>query len=364
MVMAAKKDRTSEHLEKLGKKIVSEIEELKSPSIDIPVRALSNIEYNKDSGLLTVGEQMAKRYFLNVAHTRKFMQTLMVAKFCHQDLLKEGIHTSLRDMYYALKRTLPGTNENTFEEQGESDPCVVDLEVALDVLREDLHLNADVRGRVAGAAVIEDRGDSIDLAKLGSGGWAIPSNVEDVDFKKVDAKFVFVVEKNAAFDRMHEDKFWQKNKCILIGTQGQPARGARRLIHRLSEEHKLPVLVFTDADAYGWYIYSVIKCGSMNLAHTSNALGTPEARFVGLTISDVEKYGLKKFTIKAKDVDVKRANELLNYEWFKAREWQDEIKKMIDRGYKAELEALSSRGLKFMTETYLPEKIKSKDFLP
>ena len=31
---------------------------------------------------------------------------------------------------------------------------------------------------------------------------------------------------------------------------------------------------------------------------------------------------------------------------------------------KAELEALSSKGLRFITETYLPEKISKKDFLP
>jgi len=37
---------------------------------------------------------------------------------------------------------------------------------------------------------------------------------------------------------------------------------------------------------------------------------------------------------------------------------------MIDKKIKAEIEALSSRGLKFLSETYLPEKLESKDFLP
>jgi DNA topoisomerase VI subunit A len=37
---------------------------------------------------------------------------------------------------------------------------------------------------------------------------------------------------------------------------------------------------------------------------------------------------------------------------------------MIDRRIKAELEALSGKGLKFITEHYLPEKIKKKEFLP
>lgn len=350
-------------LKGLGKKVVKEIEEKESPKIEIPVRGLSNVEYDEKMGLLKLGGQVSKRSFLNYAHSKKFMQTLLVANFAYNELLKQGIHTSLRDMFYALKRTLPNSNENTFDEQIESDKCVVDLEVSVDTLREDLHLSADVRGRVVGPVTIKDRGDTIDWSKLGSGGWAIPSNVEEVEFKKVDADYILVIEKNAAFERLHEDKFWQKQKCILLTTQGQAARGPRRLIQRLSNEYKLPVYVFTDGDAFGWYIYSVIKYGSMALAHTSDRLGTPKAKFLGLTMKDIEKYKLEKNTIKAEPGDLKRARDMMNYKWFKSKGWQDEFKRMLEKGYKAELEALSSKSLKFITETYLPEKIKNKDFL-
>ncbi len=234
----------------------------------------------------------------------------------------------------------------------------------LDVLREQLNLNADVRGRVVGNAVVKDRGDIINWSKLGSGGWAIPSNVEEIKIKKVSAKYILVIEKNAAFERLHEDNFWKKQKCILVTTQGQAARGPRRLIQRLSTDFKLPVYVFTDADSYGWYIYSVIKYGSISLAHISERLGCPNAKFLGLTISDIDEFDLKNFTIKARDVDIKRAKEMMNYDWFKHKAWQNELKLMIKRKIKAELEALSGRGLKFMTEVYLPKKIKKKEFLP
>lgn len=355
--------QAKQKLEELGKKILKDIEKGENPSVEIPIRSLSNVIYDEKTGVLTLGEKSAKRYLFHVAHAKKFMQTLLVASFC-KELIDQNLHTSLRDLFYALKRTLPNSNENTFDEQKESDPIIVDLEVALDVLREQLHLNADVRGRVVGDVIIRDRGDRIDWSKLGSGGWAIPSNVEDIEFKKVNAKFVLVIEKNAAFERLHEDKFWKKHKCILLTTQGQAARGARRLIQRLATEFNLPVYVFTDADSYGWYIYSVIKYGSMSLAHVSDRLGTPSARFIGLTISDVDKFKLHNFTIRAKEVDIKRAEEMLNYPWFKHPAWQKELKLMIKRKIKAELEALSGRGLKFVTETYLPEKIKNQDFLP
>lgn len=349
-------------LEGLGEKVLKDIEKRENPNIDIPLRTLSNVSYDPKTGMLTLGNKSAKRYFFNVAHAKKFMQTLMVAAFT-KELTDQELHTSLRDLFYALKRTLPNSQENSFDEQTESDPIIVDLEVALDVLREQLHLNADVRGRVVGNVIIEDRGDEIDWSRLGSGGWAIPSNVEDIKFKKIKADFVLVIEKNAAFERLHEDKFWQKHKCILVTTQGQAARGTRRLIQRLSTEYKLPVYVFTDADSYGWYIYSVIKYGSISLAHASDRLGTPTAKFLGLTLSDVDKFDLKNFTIKTEDVDIKRAEEMLKYEWFQSPEWQKELKLMIQRKIKAELEALSGKGLKFVTETYLPTKIKNKEWL-
>jgi DNA topoisomerase-6 subunit A len=309
-----------------------------------------------------LGNKIAKRFLFNIAHAKKFTQTMLVASFCSK-LLKENLHTSLRDMFYALKRTFPNSDENTFDEEEESNAVLVDLEVALNVLREQLHLNADVRGRVVGNVIIKDRGDEINWAKLGSGGWAIPSNVEDIEFKKVDANFILVIEKNAAFERLHEDKFWKKENCILLTTQGQAARGARRLIQRLSLEFNLPVYVFTDCDSFGWYIYSVIKYGSISLAHISEKLGTPNAKFIGLTMSDVEEFNLKNFTIKATEQDIKRAKELMSYEWFKSKEWQKELKLMIEKKVKAELEALSGRGLKFVTEVYLPQKLSEKKFL-
>jgi DNA topoisomerase-6 subunit A len=349
-------------LEDLGRKVLSEIEIGENPNIEIPIRSLSNVKYDEKTGMLTIGDKVAKRYFFNVAHAKSFMQTTLVAAFC-KELKESGLHTSLRDLFYALKRTLPNSQENTFNEQNESDSIIVDLEVALDVLREQLNLNADVRGRIVGDIIIEDRGDEIDLSKLGSGGLAIPSNVEDMKFKKVKAKGILVIEKNAAFERLHEDKFWQKNKLILITTQGQAARGARRMIQRLSQEFNLPVYVFTDSDSYGWYIYSVIKHGSISLSHVSERLGTPSAKFLGLTISDIDKFDLNQWTIKAEEVDIKRAQEMLNYPWFKSPAWQKELKLMIQRKIKAELESLSGRGLRFVTETYLPTKFKEQDFL-
>ncbi|MBI1973221.1 DNA topoisomerase IV subunit A [Candidatus Micrarchaeota archaeon] len=348
----------------LGQDVWHTIEGGDSPLIEIPVRGLSNVSWDKKTNTLKLGEKLLKRNFLNTAHSRKFMQTMLVAAYCYKHLLKPNLHGSQRDLYYALKRTLANSDENTFDDQRESDPCIVDLEVTLETLRERLHVSAAPKGRVVGPATIEDRGDTIRWDKMGSGGWAIPSNVEDIRFKDVSADYLLAVEKDAAFERLNEDKFWEKQNCILLTAGGQFSRGARRIIQRISREHKLPVYVLTDADGYGWYIYSVIKFGSMALAHASTQIATPEAQFIGVTLTDVEKHGLQKYTIKAEAEDLKRTKEIMQYPWFQRAEWQKELKKALETQRKAEIEALSSKGLQYITKTYLPQKIADKDFLP
>lgn len=358
-----KRKEVANSLRGLGEKVLEQIRKGKNPNIKIPIRSSSNVIWDEKAGLLRLGEKKSKRYFFNIGQAKKFMQTILVAAYC-ENIVDEKIHTTIRDMYYNLKRTLPDSNENTFETQDDSNPIIVDLEASLDLLREQLHLIADRKGVVAGNVTIRDRGDLINWAKLGSGGWSIPSTVEEIKIEKLKADFCLVVEKNAGFERLHEDKFWKKHNCILIGTGGQPARGTRRLIKRLGTEFKLPIYVLTDSDSYGWYIYSVIKSGSMALAHASEQLGTPSARFIGLTISDIMDYKLEKSIIKATAQDIKRAKELLDYPWFDHKEWKREIRLMIQKKIKAEIEALSSRGLRFLSEVYLPEKLEKKEFLP
>ncbi|NIP40565.1 MAG: DNA topoisomerase VI, partial [Candidatus Aenigmarchaeota archaeon] len=268
--------------------------------IELPVRSLSNVYFDEKNGLIQMGDKTSQRYYLNVAHTKKFMQTLLVAAECKK-IMDQKVTTSIRDLYYALKRTIPQTKENTFEDQSESDPIIEDVEAMLNTLREKLHLKADRKGYMAGKVVLHDSGDRINCSKMGSSGWAIPSDVEEevIKFDDVKADYVLVVEKDAVWQRLNEDKFWKKQKCIIITGKGQPARGARRLVNRLHKEFHLPVYVLADADVWGYYIYSVIKQGSINLSFLSDRLGTPDAKYVGLTTQDVPKFGIpQNVTIK------------------------------------------------------------------
>lgn len=356
-------EKPRKELIKIGEEVVKEINKLQNPKIELPVRGLSNVVFDQQSKTLTLGDKTAQRFFFNVAHAKKFLQTIEVAAIC-KSLLDVQKHASLRDVFYMAKRTIPNTKTNIVDDQKETDKAIEDLELITNFSREHLHVNANKMGSVAGKVVIEDMGDTIDWSRLGSGGWSIPSNVENIKFKKVDAEYVIYMEKAAVWERLHEDRFWSKNNCIIMSSQGQTTRGIRRLLQRLSVEHKLPIYVLTDGDIYGFYIYSVIKYGSISLAHMAEEMAIPSVKFLGVSMDDINNYDLKKHFIKLTDQDRARIKQMQNYEWFiKHKDWQRQFKMMKEFDAKVEIQSLSSKGISFISEKYLPEKIKKKDWL-
>lgn len=351
--------------QRFGQDIIKQFEAGKDPAIDIAIRTLSNVYFDEKKNMVLLGDKTQKRSFFDLKDSRKFMQTLLIARGC-KELIESNKTTSIRDLFYLTKHTISGTKENTFEDQIESDPIIEDIEVSANALREELHLRAQSKGAMVGEVTIMDSGDTIDLRRMGSGGWAVPSIVEPdlIKFKDCNAKFVLFIEKDAVWSRFNEDKFWKKHNCIILHGGGQPPRGVRRLLRRLHDELKLPVFVLVDNDPWGFYIYSVVKQGSINLAYESVRMAVPDARFIGLSSFDQERYKLpSEVTLKLDEGDRKRVKEILGYQWFQKKAWREELEHMVKKGVKLELEALSAKKLTFITDTYLPEKIERKEWL-
>lgn len=338
----------------------------REPSIAIPARTLSNIRYNATRRILEMGKRTTDRQLFNLGQAKSFMQTILVASGTKK-LIEMGKTTSIRGLYYMLKHDIKPTKEPTFADQGECDPIIEDCEVLLDALREELHLFADKRGDMVGNIILEDKGDEIDCSRMGSGGYAVPSIVEPdvIKFKKCKASFILHVEKGTVWQRFNEDKFWKQHNCILTHGAGQPPRGVRRMLNRLHNELKLPVYCLLDNDPWGYYIYSVIKQGSINLAYESQRMAIPDARFIGLRSRDFERCKLSESVkISLNDTDRRRARQIAEYPWFaKKKSWQKEIAQMMANGFKLEVEALISRDLSYVTEEYVPTLLKEGVFL-
>jgi len=367
--MAKKKTKTNGIVEKkligIADTVVVAAERSKDPTFSIPIRSLANVNFDEKRGLIELGKRKQARSFFNVGMAKKFMQTVLVADAL-AELQRADLTTSLREIYYRTKHTIKDSHENTFDSQNESDPLIEDLEVTLAALREELHVRAENAGSIVGPVVFTDDGDRVDCARLGKGGYSVPSIVEPeyLQIARCTADFVLLVEKGTQWNRLSEDKFWRRYNCVLLTGNGQPPRGVRRLARRLHEEYNLPVYVLVDNGPWGYYIYSVVKQGSINLAFESQRMAIPKAKFIGLSSADPEHYGLpRNVGIKLNEKDISRARELMKYKWFQKKEWQNEIKRMLSSELKYELDALANKDFQYLTKTYLPRKLKEKDWL-
>jgi len=351
-------------IEDFGKEIADQIKKEESPKFKLPIRTKTNVSFNERTSLLELGDKMSTRRFLNVAHTRKFMQSMLISSAC-RNYIQADRSVGKRELYYNLKHSLPDSKDNTFEDDTESGGVLDDLEASLDILREQLHVNAKQKGTVYGDIVLKQAGDEINCMKMGRGGWAIPGYVEDIEVLSFNADFILAVENDAMMNRLIEEKFAKKMNCILVTGEGMFPRGVRRFIKRMQEIMKLPVIAFVDGDPYGFYIYSVLKYGSIQLAHLSDRYAVPDSKYVGMTMEDIDSYNLENVTERLKDVDKKRLGELMGYDWFKqSKEWMAQVKSMQKKGVRIEQQALANKSIDFVAKEYLPEKIEQKLFLP
>ena len=364
--VSVKDKKTLTSLRRVADDVATCADSGRAPHLDVPSRSLSNVRFNKTKRFLEMGGGTNRRELFTLSQAKSYMQTLLISSGCKR-LIEQGKTTSLRGLYYMLKHTIEGTKEETFEDQEDSDSVIEDVEVTLDSLREEMHLYASNRGNLVGPITFIDNGDTIDCTRMGSAGYSIPSICEPdvIQFKDCKADFILHVEKDTVWRRFAEDKFWKKHNCIVSHGGGQPPRGVRRLLHRLHNELKLPVYCLLDNDPWGYYIYSVLKQGSINLAFESVRMGIPEAKYIGLRSKDFDRCKLSNSVkINLNDQDIKRAKQIAEYPWFKDKKpWQKEIQTMLGQGFKLEVESLISKDISYVTEEYVPARLQDKDWL-
>jgi DNA topoisomerase-6 subunit A len=336
------------------------------PQLRMPLRSLSNVNYDAKDGYFEMGDEFKERT-LTVNTIKTFAQTLKMLSLSKTLVETDDIATK-REAYYISKNW----GEAKFIDQPESDTVMDDIEAMFMVNREQMGFIPDEHGgSVSGELTVIDidpatnREIKIDCTKMGTGSYSVPTRVEHLKFE-TKAKFVLAIETQGMYERLVKHSYWKTANCILISLTGVPSRACRRFIRKLADECKLPVYVFTDNDPYGHLnIYRTLKVGSGNAAHINKYFCVPQARFLGVTPQDVIDYKLPTHPLK--DVDIKRAEDALKNDPFVKyhKEWQKAIKQAISMKVRAEQQALAAWGLNFVIEKYLPDKLKHPEkFLP
>ena len=127
---------------------------------------------------------------------------------------------------------------------------------------------------------------------------------------------------------------------------------------RINEEWGLPIVVFTDCDPWSFRIFASIAYGAIKTAHISEYLATPSAIYLGIDSDDIKAYDLPADELTSRDIEALKAEK--SDPRFQNQEWTDQIDLMLELGEKAEQQSLAKYGLDFVTDTYLPEKLRQK----
>ncbi|MHA2334951.1 MAG: hypothetical protein ACXAEU_23180, partial [Candidatus Hodarchaeales archaeon] len=271
-------------------------------------------------------------------------------------ILKEDAHVTKRDFFYQ--------DVNLFNDQRVSDSMIEDLGAMLQCTRSSLNVHASAKGKVIGRMSFKEAGDLIDCRK-GIGGHAITPMIDKISDLESDAEFVLVIEKDAAFQRLAEDKFFNYVPSIIITASGQPDLATRMFVKKIREDLELPILGLMDADPYGLDILRVYTIGSKQMSLETSELAVVDIKWLGLLPSDLDKYNIPmNVRIPMNKTDMKRSEDLLNEDFVKTRpEWKEQIEIMRDTQEKAEIQALASKDLRYLSYVYLPEKIDNGDWI-
>ncbi|XP_072961614.1 DNA topoisomerase 6 subunit A3 [Typha angustifolia] len=344
-------------IERLFLSLARSILSINGFSFSIPSRSSSHHLFLPHlDRLVLLRSKPSSRPFSSLSTVRKATVTARVLSLVHAVLLR-GIHVTKRDLFY--------TDVKLFGDQSQSDGVLDDVSVMLGCTRSSLHVVASEKGVVVGRLIFSDDGDRIDCTKMGIGGKAIPPNIDRVSDLESDALFILLVEKDAAFMRLAEDRFYNRFPCIIVTAKGQPDVATRLFLKRMKVELKLPVFALVDSDPYGLKILSVYMCGSKNMSYDSFNLATPDIKWLGVRPSDLDKYQVpEQCRLPMTDQDVKAGKDLLEEDFVKRNEgWVRELETMVRTRQKAEIQALSSFGFQYLTEVYLPLKLQQQDWL-
>ncbi|CAO2824230.1 unnamed protein product [Amaranthus hypochondriacus] len=325
-------------------------------SFNVPSRASSNHLYIPELDRIVLKDKSSSRPFAAVGSVRKATVTTRILSLIHQ-LCIRSIHVTKRDLFY--------TDVKLFQDQSQSDAVLDDVSCILGCTRSSLNVVASEKGVVVGRLIFSDNGDMIDCTKMGVGGKAIPPNIDRVGDMNSDALFVLLVEKDAAFMRLAEDRFYNRFPCIIITAKGQPDVATRLFLRKLKLELNLPVLALVDSDPYGLKILSVYGCGSKNMSYDSANLTTPDIKWLGIRPSDLDKYKIPdQCRLPMTEQDIKTGKDLLEEDFVKKNPgWVRELELMVKTKQKAEIQALSSFGFQYLSEVYLPLKLQQRDWL-
>nr|APZ84706.1 initiator of meiotic double stranded breaks SPO11-2 [Zea mays subsp. mays]APZ84716.1 initiator of meiotic double stranded breaks SPO11-2 [Zea mays subsp. mays] len=334
-----------------------------SPAISVlPLISRSSANCSLRSGLLNDVSSVYLSYTFckrSLTHNPKaFVRVWKVMEMCYK-ILGEGKLVQQRELFYKLLSDSP----KYFSCQRHVNQAIQDVVSLLRCTRQSLGVMASSRGALIGRLVLhEPDGEQIDCSILGASGHAITGDLNLLSKLNLSSgsRYIIVVEKDAVFQRLAEDRLYNQLPCILITAKGYPDIATRFILHRLSQTFpNMPIFALVDWNPAGLAILCTYKYGSISMGLESYRYAC-NVKWLGVRGGDLHLIPEGAFQeLKPRDLQI--AKGLMSSK-FLQESHRAELALMVERGKRADIEALYSHGFDFLGK-YIARKIVQGDYI-
>ncbi|XP_074642867.1 meiotic recombination protein SPO11-like [Tubulanus polymorphus] len=312
-----------------------------------------NISFHEETGLqMKLNPSMTVLKYNVATSVNRYALTLKVISLIYK-LVQTNSFCTKRDIFYQDK--------NLFASQAVVDDIIDNISCMLKVPRWQLHVIATSKGCIAGQIQYTEQDGNVVNCSASNSGVLVSSNIVGLENIRTNAKLVLIIEKDATFQKLLDEGICQKlYPCIVITGKGFPDVNTRLMVKKIWDIFHIPMFALVDADPHGIEIMCIYKFGSRSLSFEGHNLAVPAIHWLGILPSDVERLHIsKEVVIPLTKTDIAKANELEKRPYFQQNKvWQAELTKMIHWGHKAEIQSLSSISMDFLSEVYLPNKLR------
>ncbi|BES88662.1 Hypothetical Protein NTJ_01469 [Nesidiocoris tenuis] len=279
-------------------------------------------------------------------------------------LIVEKMYLNVLTKTYSTRRSIYYERPEIFKTQAAVDSAVNRVCHILDLPQWELGILSTSKGLIYGPLIIRlASGLEIDCTGQ-NGGTLIPQDLSNGAELETGANFALVVEKDTVFQKLlHTELGQPQSRCILVTGKGYPDLNTRLLVRKITTELMLPTFAIVDGDPHGVEIFFNYKYGSMSQHHLNRVLAAPDIFWLGVHPSDMINLPEDQL-IPQNPSDVAKIKTFFQRKYvIDCQPLHDQLSELFRCQRKCEIEALYHFSHKYLSDTYIPLKISSGQFL-
>ena len=296
-------------------------------------------------------------------NTITFARVIAMLNLIHTNV-RQGKTVTQREMYYCASAKEP----LLFSKVVHVLNAIKDIAGLLRIDRGALNITSASKGLVVGLVSLRNDVTQtfVDCSKIDGSGFTIPGDLKTIESLSIDASmcaFILVVEKDAVFNKLVQERIWERYPCAVVTAKGFPDLPTRAFLNRLAltgVQRTCKIYVLVDWNPSGLWIYSTYVTGGASNVNESTKYALRNAVFLGVSHEDILAAGKVLTSKHTKKESRDIANALRRKRGPLYSTFKSELEQMHALGRKCEIEGLYASNINDDNCSVLSEYVVTK----